>query len=220
MKNILLSTVLVVLLSIGFTSCKDNSMMNDDENILMQSTDSPELVHEQRIMMRNIEQADLDRPFIDDFDGFMAKHEGKRKDMKAKHETMKSKMPEKLNLTDEQKTEMENLREEFKNCSLESKNKIKTILESIFTEANVKRESIKSDLENNTISKDEAKKLMKELKNNVKEEIKANSEIASLKEEIKICAENQKEKISEILTAEQLEQLKEMRKSHGHKRKR
>jgi len=118
------------------------------------------------------------------------------------------------------KTEMENLREEFKNCSLESKNKIKTILESIFTEANVKRESIKSDLENNTISKDEAKKLMKELKNNVKEEIKANSEIASLKEEIKICAENQKEKISEILTAEQLEQLKEMRKSHGHKRKR
>jgi hypothetical protein len=220
MKNILLSTVLVVLLSIGFTSCKDNSMMNDDENILMQSTDSPELVHEQRMMMRNIEQADLDRPFIDDFDGFMAKHEGKRKDMKAKHETMKSKMAEKLNLTDEQKTEMENLREEFKNCSLESKNKIKTILESIFTEANVKRESIKSDLENNTISKDEAKKLMKELKNNVKEEIKANSEIASLKEEIKICAENQKEKISEILTAEQLEQLKEMRKSHGHKRKR
>lgn len=219
MKNMILYTTLVVLLSLGFTSCKDNSMMNEDESILMNSSDSPELAHEHKMMMINIEQADLDRPFIDDFDAFMAKHEGKRKEMKGKHDKMKSKMADKLNLTDEQKAEMENLREEFKNCSLESKNKIKTILESIFADANVKREEIKSKVDADEISKSDAKQLMKELKSKIKEEIKSNSEIASLKEEIKICAENQKEKLSEILSADQLEQLKNMRKAHGHKRK-
>lgn len=213
MKSTLSLIAALIGLSLAFNSCTDESIASDSDPIT-QSVDSGEMHHENRLMMRNIDQADLDRPFIDDFDAFLSKHSDKKEKMEEKRSKMKEKMEEKLNLTDEQKSQLQALREESKNCSISSRDKIKTIMEGIFAEANKDREEIKSQLNNGSISKDEAKSKMNSLKVEVKEEIKSNSELVALKEEIKSCHEANKEKVAEILTDEQIEILKEMKEKH------
>lgn len=199
----------VLFTTLALVSCKKENPMENDEN---QSSMMMNMEDGEARLDKHIEMVDLDTPFgFGNLDSKKDKMKGK---FHEKAEKMKGMMKKKLDLTDEQVELMKSAKDEMKACSETARTGIKSILASEFESANAKRDVIITSMNNNEITKDEAKDLLQSLKAEVKESIKSNTEIIAFKEELKVCYTDMKTKIESILTAEQLEKMKEMKSKH------
>ncbi len=206
----------VIFTTLVLVSCKNENPLDTEENqssiMNIENLDSR--------LDRNLEMVDLETPF-----GIDHKN-GKIEKMKDNHqkraEKMKKIMKEKLGLSDQQIEQMKTAKDEMKDCTESAKTGIKSIIDAEFEIANAKRDVIITSMKNKEITKDEAKELIKTLKSEVKESINSNTEIIAFKEELKVCHTEMKTKMESILTAEQLEKMKEIKNKHEkghHKRK-
>lgn len=208
----------VLLTTMALVSCKNENLIDSDEDstsMMMNMEDG------EARLDKHLEMVDLETPFgINHKNQEDCNMEEKANKRQERAEKMKGMIKEKLGLSDEQVEQMKSAKDAMKECSESAKTELKILLDSEFEEANAKRDVIISSLKNNEITNEEAKELLKTLKGEVKESIKSNSEIISLKEELKACHDEMKTKMESILTADQLEKMKEMKGKHrkGHRK--
>lgn len=170
----------------------------------------------------DLNSGDLDNPFNESYEDYTFEmlmggddrdpmgDKKTRDDLKRdrkKRDNQPKRFGDDLNLTDEQKAAMERAKAAYDDCAKEYLDVINSIYREIFASANEAREGIMEQLKAGEITREEAHKMMAELRMKVQSALKSNAELERAFMGLKKCQEALKTAMDEILTQEQKDKL-------------
>jgi len=211
---------LSVALSMFLFSCQSDNPMTDDGNIDMGGRATSSILPAD--IVADLNSGDLDNPFNENyedmtFDMLMGGDDRdpmgdrkKRSDLKGdrkKRSDKAKRFGEDLDLTDDQKAAMERAKAAYDDCAKEYLETIKSIHREIFAGANDARTAIMTKLRAGEITREEAHKMMSELRMKIQSALESNTDLQTAMEGLKKCHEALKTAIDDILTQEQKDKL-------------
>lgn len=212
---------LSVALSMFLFSCQSDNPMTDDggDNDMGGRVTSSILPAD---IVADLNSGDLDNPFNENFEDMTfdmlmggddrdpKSDKKKRSDLKGdrkKRDDKAKRFGDDLGLTDDQKAAMEIAKAAYNDCAKEYLETIKSIHREIFAGANETRMAIMTQLRAGEITREEAHKMMSELRMSIKSALESNRELQTAMESLKKCQEALKTSIDDILTQEQKDKL-------------
>ena len=210
---------LSVALSMFLFSCQSDNPMTDDGGDDFGGNATSSILPAD--IVADLNSGDLDNPFNENYEDMTFEMlmggddrdpmgDRKRKDVKRdrkKRDNNPKRFGDDLNLTDEQKAMMERAKAAYNDCASEYMITIKAIHNEVFASANEARTAIMRQLKAGEITREEAHKMMSELRMKVQSALESNAELQRAMAGIKKCQEDLKTAMAEILTQEQKDKL-------------